>query len=138
MLLKIMGGSLEKANDGSAGFEIKSAVDIDILPGQQVKISTGIYTEFDKEFVAICKEKSGNSLKKQLRVHAGVIDSNYRGEWGIIVSNGSTELIEIKKGQAIAQVIFVRLEDVVIQSVSELNSSDRGAGGYGSTGLGIG
>lgn len=144
MKIKIVGGSLSRANVGSAGFELFSQIDKDLVPREQVLIPTGIFTIFDPRFVAIIKEKSGNSLKRGLRVHAGVIDSNYRKEWGVIVSNGSNDLIEIKKDVAIAQVIFVKLSEVKFELMSqqsfdnyckaEVNERD---GGFGSTGMGI-
>lgn len=151
MRLKIVNKDLNKGTLLSAGFEIPSSVDLTLRPGEQQLIKTGIYTAIEPGYVGICKEKSGNSLKRKIRVHAGVIDADYRGEWGIVVSNGYVPTIlerikiwlgykvgevEIKKGQSIAQVVFVKLPEVVFEIVESLDVTER-SGGYGSTGMGV-
>lgn len=132
-------GKMSKATSASAGYDLFAVEDFEIYPGEQKLIRLKLWTKFDEGFVGIVKEKSGNSLRKKLRVHAGVIDADYRGEWGVILSNGGSDLIEVKQGQAIAQVIFIALADVQMKVVNELSIDVKNerTGGYGSSGVGI-
>lgn len=136
MKVKIVGCALKRGTDQSAGYELLAVEDIIILPNEQTLIKINVFTEIEPGYVGIVKEKSGNSLKRSIRVHAGVIDSDYRGEWGVVISNGSNVNVEIKKGQSIAQVIFLQLPIVEFEIVDKVEVSQR-SGGYGSTGLGV-
>jgi len=80
--------------------------------------------------------RSGISWKHHVHVGAGVIDSDYRGNIGIVLYNLSSKDFIIKKGDRVAQLIFERIENnAMIEEVTDLDESDRGSGGYGSTGV---
>ena len=76
------------------------------------------------------------ALKKGLTVlnTPGTIDADYRGEIGVILINLSNEVTEIKNGDRIAQMVIAKVEQAILREVSVLNESDRGSGGFGSTG----
>lgn len=122
-----------KREHNSAGWDMFADHDADVVPGLPTLIKTGIKIQFmSSGWVAFLKEKSGLALKRNVEVHGGVIDADYRGEIGVIVkcSNG----ISIKRGDPIAQMVFLKLPDTVMmqESVNE-DPTSRMADGYGST-----
>jgi len=99
-------------------------------------IPTGLYLELPQGYEAQIRPRSGLALKKGLSIPnaPGTIDSDYRGEVGVIVINLSKEPVTIQKGDRIAQMVIAKYEQIEWEAVSELSASDRGSGGYGSTG----
>ena len=91
--------------------------------------------ELPEGFVALVWDKSGLALKNGIKTMAGVIDSGYRGEIGIVLANLSGRDYKIEKGQKIAQMLVQKAERAEIEEVKNLNETPRGAGGFGSTGL---
>lgn len=122
------------ATTGSAGADMKASADIIIPPHNRALISTGVRVELPPCCAAYVLGRSGNTIKRGLLVAFGLIDSDYRGEIGVMAFNMTDNPIEIKKGDRIAQLVVVRLPDVEFVEVDELTSTDRGEGGYGSTG----
>jgi len=122
------------AYEEDAGMDLYSIEDVIINPGERVAIRTGISMEFSKEYVALIWDKSGIATKKGLTKIAGVIDSNYRGEWKIILFNLGKEIAQINCGDKIAQVLFQKVEHPEIEICEELSDTSRGEGGFGSTG----
>lgn len=124
----------QRGTEESAGYDILSKGHYVLKPQEQVFIKTGIFTAIEPGWVGICKEKSGLALNKKIRVKGGVIDSDYRGEWGIIIMNGGETSFTINRGDKITQVVFVRHGVVTFSVVDKLCATGRGFGAYGSTG----
>lgn len=125
------------AHDGDAGMDVFSCEDAFLYPGDRKMVRTGLSFEIPKGFEIQVRPKSGLSLKNGLTIlnTPGTLDSGYRGELGIILFNTTKETYEIKKGQKIAQVILARYEEAEVEEVGVLGESERGEGGFGSTGL---
>ena len=124
---------------GASGMDIRADIEttIDIEPLGRVLIKTGLYLEMENSLECQVRPRSGLALKKGLSVlnTPGTIDADYRGEIGVILVNLSNEAVSIEDGERIAQLIFCRVEQVSLTEVAVLNDSERGAGGFGSTGL---
>ncbi len=121
------------SHQGDAGLDVFSVVDYN-LKSQEIKaIPTGIKIAIPEGFVGLVWDKSGLSLKG---VHclAGVIDSGYRGEVKVVMVNLSQQLFEIKKGTKIAQILIQPVAGVRVVEVEELEKTDRGDKGFGSSG----
>lgn len=128
------------ATPHSAGLDLRACIDqdsVDIEPGQKAAIPAGIAIEINEPSVAAYVfSRSGLGTKEGLTVSqgVGVIDPDYRGEIKVSLLNTSGETRRIKRGQRIAQLVFMPVFQGVIQPVDELGETDRGAGGFGSTG----
>ena len=124
---------------GASGMDIRADIEttIDIEPLGRILIKTGLYLEMENGLECQVRPRSGLALKKGLSVlnTPGTIDADYRGEIGVILVNLSNEVVSIEDGERIAQLIFCRVEQVSLIEVAVLNDSERGAGGFGSTGL---
>lgn len=122
------------ADDPAAvGYDIFSPMDVTLDPLQRRLIKVGFKTEFTEGFMGQINDRSGMG-NKGITVFGGVIDPSYRGEWGVILYNSTGAPFEIKQGDKIAQVVFVRvgLPDVVVVE-GELSESNRGEKGFGSS-----
>ena len=86
------------AHEGDAGFDLHSMEDHDVDPGEQVLIKTGLQIEIPKGYWGNIRDRAGLAAKKSVHILAGVIDSGYRGEVGIVLVNHGKEKFEIKKG----------------------------------------
>ena len=124
---------------GASGMDIRADIEttIDIEPLGRVLIKTGLYLEMENGLECQVRPRSGLALKKGISVlnTPGTIDADYRGEIGVILVNLSNVAVSIEDGERIAQLIFCRVEQVSLTEVAVLNDSERGAGGFGSTGL---
>lgn len=125
----------------SAGLDIKASSFIDdftgtLEPGERTLIKTGIYLELPEGIEAQVRPRSGLALKQGVTVlnSPGTIDSDYRGEVGIILINNGNKSVIINHGDRIAQLVFAKFEHVRFDEVTELSNTERGKGGYGSTG----
>jgi len=120
---------------GDAGFDLSSVADYVVLPGQTVLIKTGLAFEIPVNTEVQIRPRSGMSLKTKLRISnsPGTIDSNYKGEIGIIVDNIGHQPHFIKKGDRIAQGVVCPVITVDFVEVEELGESDRGSNGFGSS-----
>ena len=123
------------AHQGDAGMDIFSVEETIIKSGERKSVRTGVKMELAEGFVALVWDKSGLALKNGIKTMAGVIDSGYRGEIGIVLANLSGRDYKIEKGQKIAQMLIQKVERAEIEEVKELSETKRGAGGFGSTGL---
>lgn len=124
-----------RGSEYSAGLDLYSPIDTVINPGQRLLIKLDISIEIPSYTYAHICSRSGLSLKHGIHVGAGVIDSDYRGNVGVLLFNLSKDQFNIKKGDRIAQMIVKKYEHVDVEEVEELNDSTRGRGGFGSTGL---
>ncbi|WP_426940704.1 dUTP diphosphatase (plasmid) [Bacillus mycoides] len=151
------------AREFDAGFDLVAAEDVVIKPGETKVIPTGLAFEIPPGYEMQIRPRSGMSRKTKLRVDLGTIDSGYRGEVGVIVDNISMveytsmprllkaafagdndfnvtkatkyEVIKISKGDRIAQGVIAPVETAHFVEVDELSVSERGTGGFGSTGV---
>jgi dUTP pyrophosphatase len=122
------------AHPDDAGMDLYSAEDKLIQPGEHCTVRTGIAVAIPKGFVGLVWDKSGIA-SKGLKTMGGVLDSNYRGEVIIILKNISEKPYDLKKNNKIAQLLLQPIEHRPIVEVQELDDTDRGARGLGSTGL---
>ena len=126
------------ATEGSAGYDLSSCVDDCVVAGSWKAIETGIVTQFPSDCYLRIAPRSGLAFKYGIDVFAGVIDSDYTGSIKVILMNNSTENFKIQKGDRIAQMIYERIYKptlVQVSSFNELEETDRGTGGFGSTGV---
>ena len=122
----------------SAGMDIRAFIENKILlkPGERKLVSTGLYLELPVGYEAQVRSRSGLALKKGISVlnSPGTIDSDYRGEIGIILINHSSENFVIENGDRVAQLVIAKHEKIIWNSTQEIKHSGRGFGGFGSTG----
>jgi dUTP pyrophosphatase len=124
---------------GASGMDIRANTETTIViqPLDRVLIKTGLFLEMENGLECQVRPRSGLALKKGLSVlnTPGTIDADYRGEIGVILVNLSNLEVSIEDGERIAQLVFCKVEHVLLTEVSVLNDSERGVGGFGSTGL---
>ena len=125
--------------EGSAGMDLRAATDgqtITIQPGARCLVKTGLKIELPVGYEAQVRPRSGLALKKGVTVlnSPGTIDSDYRGEIGVILINHGEEPFEINEGDRIAQMVIARYERVSWQLTSSVSETERGDGGFGHTG----
>ena len=125
------------AHEGDAGMDLYSTEDYLIKPRERILISTGIKIALPKGYEAQVRPKSGLAINKGLTVlnTPGTIDSDYRGEIGVILINLSDEEYQIKKETKVAQVVFKKVYEAEFEEVNNLDETTRDEGGFGSTGL---
>lgn len=119
---------------GDAGMDVFSVEDYTLKPGEWHGFSTGISSELPDGYFARLAPKSGLAVKYGIDTFAGVIDNTYRGEWIVILVNHGKNLVEIKSGDKIAQVVLQRFEPFLGTEVQELSKTNREASAFGSTG----
>jgi len=124
--------------DLSAGVDLRANIDeaITLAPLQRKLIKTGLFMALPKGYEAQVRPRSGLALKKGITVlnTPGTIDADYRGEIGVILVNLSNEPFTVENGERIAQMVIAKCEQANFIAVEELDETDRGAGGFGSTG----
>lgn len=126
------------AKQGDAGLDLRSRIDIQIAPGHRALIPTGVAVAIPEGYAGFVQPRSGLALKKGLTIvnTPGLIDSGYRGELGVIALNTDLEeTININKGDRIAQLVILAVPTVELVIVEELDSTDRGETGFGSSGV---
>ena len=125
---------------GSAGMDLRAAVPDDqpltLEPGARALVPTGLKIALEPGFEAQVRPRSGLALKHGITClnSPGTVDSDYRGEVGVILANLGREPFVIRRGERIAQMVVARHEQVAWQEVETLDETARGAGGFGSTG----
>ena len=127
------------ATPQSAGVDLRADTREDIVlpPLGRAMVPTGLYLEIPAGYEAQVRPRSGLAAKKGVTVlnSPGTIDADYRGEVRVILVNLSSEPFTIVPGERIAQMVFARHEQVEWEEVETLEESERGAGGFGSTGV---
>jgi dUTP pyrophosphatase len=125
-----------RAEVGAAGYDLSACEDKIIPAGKWDKVDTGIAVEFPCYCYGRVAPRSGLAFKKGISVGAGVIDSSYRGTIQVILFNHGTEAFSVKSGDRIAQLIFEKIYTPELEEVTyeHLTTTDRGEGGFGSTG----
>lgn len=122
----------------SAGMDLRAELseEILLLPGKRELIPTGLYIELPPGYEAQIRPRSGLAFKHGVTVlnSPGTIDADYRGEIKVLLINHGADAFAIKHGERIAQMVIAKYEQVAWQRVNSLEDSERGAGGFGSTG----
>ena len=125
--------------EGSAGMDLRANMDASVVlkPLERAIIKTGLFIALPIGFEAQVRPRSGLAAKKGITVlnSPGTVDADYRGEIGVILVNLSNEDFIINDGERIAQLIIAKHERVNWKEVTVLNETERGAGGFGSTGV---
>ena len=126
----------KRANEFAAGYDLYASEGCIIEPHKHYIVKTGISIELPSNTYGRIAPRSGFTVKKHSHIGAGVIDSDYRGEIGIVVFNlDSHESITIEKGNKIAQLIITPIITLDVELVNNLTNTSRGSGGFGSTGF---
>lgn len=125
--------------EASAGLDVRANIEesIELKPLERVLVKTGLFMEIPVGYECQVRPRSGLALKKGISVlnAPGTIDADYRGEVGVILINLSNESFQIENGERIAQLVFAKVEQAEWMGVEVLSETDRGAGGFGSTGV---
>lgn len=128
----------EYKTNGSAGVDLKANINtaIELKPLDRVLIPTGLYISIPEGYEAQIRGRSGLALNHGISLANGIgtIDSDYRGEIGVILVNLSNKSYVINKGDRVAQMVFIKYEKVELVNVAELDNTIRGEGGFGHSG----
>ena len=124
-----------KANEFDAGWDLYASEDAIIDPSKAELISTDISFAIPEGYVGLIWDRSGMAAKRGLHRFAGVIDSGYRGEIKVCLWNSSDKYCVINAGERIAQILFQEVPSFTMVEVNSLDDTDRGTGGFGSSGL---
>ncbi|MEO9532476.1 MAG: dUTP diphosphatase [Crocinitomicaceae bacterium] len=123
----------------SAGVDLRANIDeaITLKPLQRALVKTGLFMAIPAGYEAQVRPRSGLAFKKGITVlnSPGTIDADYRGEVGVILVNLSDEDFVVEDGERIAQLVVAKCEQAEFVETSELSETERGAGGFGSTGV---
>ena len=126
------------ATEGSAGADLRSAETgpIVVPPGERVAVATGLVVEIPKGHEAQVRPRSGLAIRHGLTVvnAPGTIDADYRGEVKVLLINLGEASVTIERGDRIAQLVIAPVTRATFEEASELVGTDRGSGGFGSTG----
>ena len=124
------------ATNGASGMDVVSAEEVTIPPGGRHAVATGLALAIPPGYEIQVRPRSGLALKHGITVPntPGTIDSDYRGEVGVILINHGQEPFVIRRGERIAQMVVTRHEQAEVFEVESLDDTVRGAGGFGSTG----
>jgi len=124
------------ARDGDAGADLYSLHAVNILPGEYKLVSTGIAMAIPQGYVGLIHPRSGLAAKHGITVlnAPGTIDAGYRGEIKVLLINHSNEVYFIARAERIAQLVIQKVENVIFEPVDELDATERGIGGFGSSG----
>ena len=129
----------ERASAHASGFDLRACVsDSLVVPvGARALIPTGVAIAVPRGYEAQIRPRSGLALKSGVTLlnSPGTIDADYRGEVGVIVVNHGTAPVTIARGDRIAQMVIQTVPDVDLEAVDELPETERGAGGFGHTGI---
>lgn len=124
------------ATPGAAGMDLRSIEEVTLAPGERRLVRTGLRIAVPQGYEAQIRPRSGLALKQGVSMvnTPGTIDSDYRGEIGVILINHGQEEVSLTKGERIAQMVVCPVVQVQIQVVENLDETERGEGGFGSTG----
>lgn len=125
------------AHPGDAGADLTTTVDVELAPGERAMVPTGIAIALPHGYVALVHPRSGLAARHGLSIvnAPGTVDAGYRGEVKVMLVNlDARESVRLRRGDRIAQLVVQRVEEARFVEVTSLPGSDRGEGGYGSTG----
>ncbi len=122
----------------SAGMDVRANLDQDVVlhPFERALIKTGLFIELPEGYECQVRPRSGLAYKFGITVlnSPGTIDADYRGEIGVILVNLSNEVFTVTDGERVAQLVFAKYEQAAWEITTSLSETDRGEGGFGSTG----
>lgn len=127
------------AYQGDAGLDLRSSEDVSLAPFERRLVSTGLAIAIPEGYAGFVQPRSGLALREGLSMAntPGLIDSHYRGELKVCAINLDPEkAIHIERGERIAQLVIQKVPVVTLSEVEELDETDRGTGGFGSSGIG--
>lgn len=129
-------GALKRETSGSSGFDLRAIEEVLISAGDRVLVKTGIKVQIPFGYEGQIRPRSGLALKKGITVlnAPGTIDSDYRGEIGVILINLGNSDFLVEHGRRIAQLIIQAVPDVTFVEFDELSETERNSSGFGSTG----
>ncbi len=124
------------ATPGAAGMDVVAAEYIDLAPGERHAVATGFKVAIPEGFEIQVRPRSGLAFKHGVTVPntPGTIDSDYRGELKVLMINHGSEVFPVRRGERIAQLVPAAVTRAGFDEVDELDATDRGHGGFGSTG----
>jgi dUTP pyrophosphatase len=125
----------KRGSDGAVGYDLVATHGCVILPGQRGLVPTGLSLELPSGTYGRVAPRSGLAVKNGLDVGAGVIDPDYRGEIKVVLFNFDTEPFLVKPGYRVAQLVIEKCETPEVVEVDKLDETERGEGGFGSTGI---
>jgi dUTP pyrophosphatase len=125
------------ATEGAAGMDVVAAEDLILAPGARHAVATGFAIAIPLGFEVQVRPRSGLALKHGITClnTPGTIDSDYRGEVKVILANLGSEPFPIKRGDRIAQLVPALVQRAMLSEVEGLDTTERGSGGFGSTGI---
>jgi dUTP pyrophosphatase len=126
-----------RATEHAAGYDIRSAEEsVTLQPGEIRLVSTGLVMELPEGVECQVRPRSGLALKHGITLpnSPGTIDPDYRGELRVIMQNTGSKAVTLSRGERIAQLVFARFEAPEVLEVDEVSLTERGDGGFGSTG----
>lgn len=142
MLIKVktLSGQLPQYETaGSAGMDIRAYIEepVTIAPGKRALISTGLFMEIPEGYEVQIRARSGLAVKHGIGLTNGIgtIDSDYRGEIKVSLINWGEEEFTVNNGDRIAQIVVAKYERAELCQAEELSETERGAGGFGHTGI---
>lgn len=124
----------ERKSEQAAGYDLYLDEDITIFPDERKLVKTGIALAIPEGYYGRIAPRSGLAVKKYIDIGAGVIDSDYRGEVKVLLVYSGKEILSLKRGERVAQLILEKITLPEIEIVSTLNDTVRGKNGFGSTG----
>ena len=125
------------AHEGDAGMDVRSVEDVEIAPGSRALVHTGLVMMLPPGWEAQVRPRSGLALKHGVTVlnTPGTIDAGYRGEVGVILANFGEGPFKVARGDKVAQIVVAPVARAEIVESAEVDETERGAGGFGSTGV---
>jgi dUTP pyrophosphatase len=125
-----------KAHADDAAYDLHSRQNLTIYPGKVALVPTGLYLELPVGYEAQVRPRSGLALKHSITVlnSPGTVDAGYRGEVGVVLFNAGDTMFTIERGDRIAQMVIQSLPSVELVRAEQLSETERGAGGFGSSG----
>ncbi len=125
------------AREGDAGLDLRAAHDTTLDPGGRGLVGTGLAVAIPPGYAGLVLPRSGLALSQGVTVlnAPGLVDAGYRGELKVLLVNHGDSRVVVRRGDRIAQLVIQRVERAELIEVGELPASERGAGGFGSTGV---
>ncbi|MFW0169371.1 dUTP diphosphatase [Rothia sp. P4278] len=139
--IKMLDEGLESptyAQPGDAGADLRSRIDLTLAPGERALVPTGVAIALPEGYVGLVHPRSGLAAKHGITIvnAPGTVDSGYRGELMVSLLNTDREKsFAVKRGDRIAQLVIQRFETAIFSLVDELDETERGSSGFGSTGV---
>ena len=125
----------KRGSPQAAGFDLSAAYDLLVPAGGKAIAKTDLAMKIPQTCYGRIAPRSGLAWKKHIDVGAGVIDADYRGNVGVVLFNHAKEDLVIKRGDRVAQLVLEKISMAPVIEVTDLDATERGAGGFGSTGV---